>query len=345
MNCAVGTDIDRAAVILRSGGLVAFPTETVYGLGADALDPAAVARLFEAKRRPRFDPIIAHIAKVSWIERVVAQYPAAARLLAERFWPGPLTLVLPKTKRVPDLLTAGLPSVAVRVPDHSLALQLLRAVDRPLAAPSANLFGRLSPTCVEHVVDQFGGMVEYILDGGSCAVGIESTVIDFSKYAETGTAASPAGSRAMLLRPGGIAAEEIEALIGPLLRREASEHGAHSPATSPGMLPKHYAPQTPLLVGADREASAGRRAGLLAFKPENETAGFVAIEVLSVAGDLTEAAANFFAALRRLDALELDLIIARPFPDEGLGVALNDRLRRAAIDPPEATSTSAPGER
>jgi len=335
MSCAVGTDVDRAAAILRRGGLVAFPTETVYGLGADALDPAAVARLFEAKRRPHFDPIIAHIAELSWIEPLVDQLPETPRLLAERFWPGPLTLVLPKTDVVPDLLTAGLPSVAVRVPDHSLALRLLRAVDRPLAAPSANLFGRLSPTCVEHVVDQFGAAVEYILDGGSCGVGIESTVIDFSKQAESGTDDSPSETRGRLLRPGGIGAEEIEALIGPLVRWDTSEHDAHAPAASPGMLPKHYAPQTPLVVDADKESPDGRRAGLLALKPENATTGYAVVEVLSVSGNLTEAAANFFAALRRLDAQQLDLIIARPFPDEGLGVALNDRLRRAAIDPPE----------
>lgn len=314
--------IHHAAAILRAGGLVAFPTETVYGLGANALDEAAVARVFEVKGRPRFDPLIVHVAERRWIPQLVTEFPPQAQQLADRFWPGPLTLVLPKTDRVPDLVTAGAQTVAVRIPDHPLALALLQAVDLPIAAPSANPFGRISPTTAEHVRDQLGERIDLILDGGPCRVGVESTVLQLS------------GGVARLLRPGGVTLEEIESVIGPVLLPAGQPAGGT--LASPGLLPQHYAPRTPLVLAAsvaEIEAvqhAAGRRIGLLCLRPFKGAARFQAVEVLSETGDLREAAAHFFAALRRLDAAGLDLIVARTFPEQGLGRALNDRLRRAA---------------
>ena len=315
----MSSDVARAATILRSGGLVAFATETVYGLGARAFDPEAVARVFEVKERPHFDPLIVHMADQTWLDRLVLQVPDTARQLADRFWPGPLTLVLPKTSQVPDLVTAGLSTVAVRVPRHAQAIELLRAVDMPVAAPSANRFGQLSPTCAEDVAGQLGGRIDFILDGGPCSVGIESTVVQI------------VDGRPRLLRPGGVAAEDIESVIGPVeLVETAQRPGAASPA-SPGMLPKHYAPRTPLQVATDLTGlPVGKRLGLLVLAATDDVSAFEAVEVLSDTADLTEAAANFFAALRRLDARKLDLIVGQPFPNHGLGRALNDRLLRAA---------------
>ena len=318
MTCPIGTDVERAASLLREGRLVAFPTETVYGLGADALNPHAVARIFAAKGRPLFDPLIVHLADASWISRVAAGISLQARELVRHFWPGPLTLVLPKTEAVPDLVTSGLPTVAVRVPDHPVARELLSKADTPAAAPSANLFGRLSPTTAAHVADQLADRIDYILDGGPCRVGVESTVL------------SIATDTPVLLRPGGLPLEEIEAAIGPVARPDVSRHPSAAAQPSPGMLPRHYAPRTPVRIGRAVDFTpAGRRVGLLTWRPEG-LAGFAAIEALSPTGDLTEAAANFFAAMRRLDAQSLDLILAEPFPEHGLGRALNDRLRRAA---------------
>ncbi len=322
MSCPISTDVAEAASILKSGGLVAFPTETVYGLGANALDPKALARIFEVKNRPRFDPLIVHFADRAWLTRLVTRIPTDAQTLLERFWPGPLTLVLPKSNQVPDLVTSGLSTVAIRMPDHAIALQLLANVDLPIAAPSANPFGQLSPTCAEHVADQLGERIDLILDGGSCRVGIESTVLEFSNGGP------------LLLRPGGVPVEQIESVIGPITSR--TEHSIASSPASPGMLPKHYAPRTPLMIAADlasveRDEPREQRVGLLAFEPpKDDTSRFAAVEVLSHTGNLTEATANFFAALRRLDALEYDLIVAQRFPERGLGRALNDRLLRAA---------------
>ncbi|HUG89445.1 MAG TPA: L-threonylcarbamoyladenylate synthase [Planctomycetaceae bacterium] len=333
MMCLTGTDVEHAARLLRDGGLVAFPTETVYGLGANALSATAVARVFEAKERPRFDPLIVHVHEAAQIERLAPGVPDQARVLIERFWPGPLTLVLPKTDLVPDLVTSALPTVALRSPDHAIALELLRRAGVPVAAPSANLFGRLSPTEAAHVAEQLGDRIDYILDGGPCRVGVESTVLDVSREPAT------------LLRPGGLPLEEIEAVIGPVALgdgREPGESGGR-PTPSPGMLPHHYAPTTPLLVVAEIAADVQKlaaavspghaggapRVGLLSLTPEDPSR-FAAVETLSPTGDLREAAAGFFAALRRLDQQQLELMIARPFPEEGLGRALNDRLRRAA---------------
>ncbi|MCE5328079.1 MAG: threonylcarbamoyl-AMP synthase [Planctomycetaceae bacterium] len=311
----VGNEISRAAGILRAGGVVAFATETVYGLGANVFDTEAVARVFEIKGRPRFDPLIAHVSDRRQARSLVACFPKVARKLARRFWPGPLTLVLPKSDRVPDIVTAGLPTVAVRMPDHPAALALIREAGVPLAAPSANPFGRASPTTAEHVRQQLGGDVELVLDGGPCRVGIESTVVSLVE------------GKPALLRAGGVAVEDIEAVVGPVLRpTSAPNHPA-----APGQLPQHYAPRTPLALYAnDLHPVTGQRTGLLSFRGRSVSLGFAAVEVLSPYGDLEEAAANLFAALHRLDALGLDLILADPVPDTGLGLAINDRLRRAS---------------
>ena len=318
MTCPVGTDVERAAALLRSGGLVAFATETVYGLGADALNVTAVARVFDVKGRPRFDPLIVHVSDTSWLSRLTRGVPEPARRLAERFWPGPLTLVLPKTELVPDLVTSGLPTVAVRMPDHPLAQQLLRIAGVPVAAPSANPFGRLSPTRAEHVAEQLGDRIDYILDGGPCRVGVESTVIGW-------TAAAP-----VLLRPGGVMVEQIEEALGQPVLEQPSHQTGNAAAPSPGMLPKHYAPRTPLVIGSLDALAPTGRVGFLLLSPRAVPAQVAAVELLSESGDLVEAASRFFDALRRLDAQDLDVIIAEPFPEHGLGRALNDRLRRAA---------------
>jgi len=326
ITCAIGTDVRRAAAILRDGGLVVFPTETVYGLGGLALETRAVAKIFAAKDRPRFDPLIVHIADPKWLGELVTSVPEMANRLIAEFWPGPLTFVLPKTAFVPDLVTSGLPTVAVRIPDHPLALELLCAVDQPVAAPSANRFGCLSPTRAEHVIEQLGDRIDYVLDGGPCRVGLESTVLDLS------------GETPTLLRPGGLTVEQIEAVIGPVtipaLRAADEPDSASSPGrASPGLLSKHYAPTTPLSVTGDFHCDdSAQRIGLLVPGPISDAAGFAAVEVLSATGDLTESAARFFAALRRLDTCGLDRILAVPFPETGLGRALNDRLRRAAHD-------------
>jgi L-threonylcarbamoyladenylate synthase len=319
VTAAIGTDIDRAASLIAGGGLVAFATETVYGLGANAYDARAVARIFEAKGRPRFDPLIVHLGDASWLPQVASVVSPLAQRLIDAFWPGPLTLVLPKTDRVPDLVTAGLPTVAVRMPAHPSALALLRRANVPIAAPSANLFGHVSPTTAQHVAEQLGSRVDYILDGGPCEVGIESTIIDVS------------GGQPTLLRPGGLALEQLEALIGPIAVVDATSL-ENEPQLSPGRLSRHYATRTPLVIAEGNELPpAGRRAGLLTLIADPLINEFAAVEILSSRGDLAEAAANLFAAMRRLDAAGLDLIVARPVPESGLGRAINDRLRRAAV--------------
>ncbi len=319
MSCPVGTDVSLAARLIREGGLVAFPTETVYGLGADALNPQAVARVFEVKQRPTFDPLIVHIADCARLEQLVVEVPETARRLIERFWPGPLTIVLPKREVVPDLVTAGLPTVAVRMPDHRLALELIRLADRPIAAPSANRFGRLSPTTAQHVMEQLGEKIDYILDGGACRVGVESTVVECSDEG------------LVILRPGGISLEELQTIVQPVRMADDAERGETKAKRSPGRLPQHYAPHKPLVVVDDpRSVADAGRCGLLVLRAVPEAERFGAVEILSQSGDLREAAARFFAALRRLDAAPIERIVAVAFPERGLGRALNDRLRRAA---------------
>lgn len=317
MPCEIGTDIQRAADIIRRGGLVGMPTETVYGLAAHALDPHAVARIFEAKERPAFDPLIVHIPDVSWMPRIAAEFPELAQRLAARFWPGPLTMLLPKTAAVPDLVTSGLPDVAVRIPDHPMALKLMRMSDCPVAAPSANLFGRISPTTALHVADQLAGRVDYILDGGPSGVGVESTVVRLSP-------------RPGLLRPGGVSLEDLVQIAGAMEIVASTDHPGEVAQSAPGMLPQHYAPRTPLILDPSTGQTLRGRWGVLCFQRVPDGREFSAQEVLSPDGSLPEAAANFFAALRRLDELALDGIVAESFPEAGLGRALNDRLRRAA---------------
>ncbi|WP_137125634.1 L-threonylcarbamoyladenylate synthase [Roseomonas sp. HF4] len=312
-------EVERAAALLRAGELVAFPTETVYGLGADARNGRAVAAVFEAKGRPHFNPLICHVADAAaaFAETVP---DARARALADRFWPGPLTLVLPRRPdcRVDLLAGAGLETLAVRVPAHPLALALLRAAATPVAAPSANRSGQVSPTTAQHVLDGLGGRIAAVLDGGACDVGVESTVLDL------------AAGGAALLRPGGVPVEAIEAVIGPVARPlplAAAE--ATRTLRSPGMMLSHYAPSLPVRLGA-REVAADE--ALLAFGPAPPGAG--AVWQLSESRDLREAAARLFAGLRWLDAegrrLGLVRIAAMLVPAEGLGAAINDRLQRAA---------------
>lgn len=311
--------VAEAAGILCAGGLVAFPTETVYGLGADATDDRAVARVFAAKRRPAFNPLIVHVAGLD-AARALVEWTGRAQALAERFWPGPLSLVLPRRASCPvsALAGAGLPSLAVRVPGGDIARALLAQTGRPIAAPSANPAGAVSPTRARHVVDGLGEAVDLVLDGGKCGVGIESTVVDLS------------GENPALLRPGGIPSEAIEAAIGPL-----AEAGPGDAPRSPGQLASHYAPALPLRIDA---AGAGPGEALLSFGP-GAPPGAAVERNLSPSGDLVEAAANLFAALHALDRGDCTGIVAIPVPETGLGRAIMDRLRRAAaprplVDPP-----------
>ena len=314
------TTVERAASILKAGGLVGLPTETVYGLGANALDPVAVARIFAAKERPFFDPLIVHVPDIDGVARVAREFPPMAQRLAQRFWPGPLTLVLPKSDAIPDLVTSGLPSVGVRIPDHDLIRQVMRLAGVPVAAPSANPFGKLSPTTAEHVLRQLGDRVDAILDGGPCRIGIESTVLQVE------------GDRVTLLRYGGVSLEEIEDLIGGI--HHTTEHSTSAPA-GPGMLISHYAPRTPLVVVEELSSvDCSCSTGLLTLKADGDYSKFEQVEVLSPTGDLVLAAANFFQALHRLDRANLGRIVARRFPETGLGRALNDRLKRAAYQEP-----------
>lgn len=311
----IGNDATQAAALLGQGQAVAIPTETVYGLAANAFDPDAVLKVFAIKQRPSFDPLIVHIGRMGQLNEVAAHVPEKARLLIERFWPGPLTVVLPKRASIPDVVTSGLDTVGVRMPSHPLALELLRSLPFPLAAPSANPFGYVSPTTAQHVADQLGSKVPYILDGGPCAVGVESTIIGFM----------PAP---VLLRAGGVPVEDVEAVIGPLGKPITSPVGDRPEA--PGMLASHYAPRKRVVIGdpaAIRLHHHGKRMGVISF---TSNYGEAENEVLSPSGDLHEAARNLFAALRRLDVSDVDLIAAEVFPEVGLGCAINDRLRRAA---------------
>ncbi len=319
----VTTDHRHAARALREGRLVAFPTETVYGLGANALDVDAVARVFAVKQRPFFDPLIVHIGDASRLSELVRDIPPLADRLIKAFWPGPLTLVLPKRPNVPDLVTAGLPTVAVRMPSAPIARQLLCLAAVPVAAPSANLFGRVSPTTAEAVVEQLAGRIPMVLDGGPCPVGIESTVVQ------------PRTDHVVLLRPGGVPVEAIEALGIPVRPPQVSDEPAAS-QPAPGMLPRHYAPRTPLhlfdrLEDVPRDLMRGAVGWLALTAPPSDLADrFVHVEALSAEGSDIEAARNLFAALRRLDAGPAERIIALAVPETGLGRAINDRLRRAA---------------
>ena len=307
--------IDRGARLLREGRLVAFPTETVYGLGGDATSDRAVADIFAAKGRPRFNPLIVHVQGRAEAEKL-ALFDEQACLIADRFWPGPLTLVLRRreTSGLSLLASAGLDTVALRAPAHPVAEALLRAAGRPIAAPSANRSGRVSPTIAAHVAAELGGRVDLILDGGACPVGVESTVLDLT------------GPRPLLLRPGGLTLEDLAETLGPI---ETAPEGETAPR-APGRLPSHYAPKLPVRLDA-MDPRPGE--ALLAFGPAAPP-GFSEVLFLSRNGDLGEAAANLFAMLRRLDRPNFAGIAVMPIPQEGLGRAINDRLRRAAAPRP-----------
>ena len=304
--------ISEAARLLREGNLVAFPTETVYGLGGDATSETAVARIFAIKARPHFNPVIVHVPGIAEAEPL-AELDERAREAARRFWPGALTLVL---RRRADaglslLASAGLDTLALRAPAHPVAQQLLRATGKQIAAPSANRSGRVSPTTAAHVADELGDDVALILDGGACSVGLESTILDLT------------GAVPVLLRPGGITREELIAVFGDIASRRAYDHVPRAP----GSLPSHYAPSLPVRLDA-RDPRPGE--ALLAFGPK-APAGFSEVLCLSRKGDLVEAAANLFAMLRELDRPEFSAIAVMPIPEHGLGLAINDRLRRAAF--------------
>jgi L-threonylcarbamoyladenylate synthase len=308
-----------AADCLRRGGLVAFPTETVYGLGADAANAGAIARLYQAKGRPAFNPLITHVVDLAAAERI-AHLDAVARILAHAFWPGPLTLVLPKALPCPvvDLATAGLDTVAIRVPAHPVARALLRCFGGPVVAPSANLSGHVSPTTASHVKADLEGRIDLIVDGGPVPVGIESTIV--------GCFEAP-----MLLRPGGIGRSEIESVLGRSLIIPPHGRDTNTPQPlAPGMLSSHYAPRARVRVNA---SSVEESEALLAFGPSKPGGADQAIAVmnLSQSGDLAEAAANLFGYLRALDATGARTIAVMPIPAHGLGEAINDRLQRAAM--------------
>ncbi len=330
--------IARAASCLQGGGLVAFPTETVYGLGVHALDAGAVARLFAAKQRPANDPLIVHIRAFADVERLAVQIPDSARQLARRFWPGPLTLVLRRSPFVPDAVTAGLDSVALRVPAHPVARALMAAAGLPVAAPSANLFSRPSPTRAEHVLQDLDGRIDLVIDGGPTNVGIESTVLDLSH------------GRPRILRPGAVTASMLREVLA--VDEDAPALAAGGPMPSPGLLLKHYSPRAPLTVyegpraavdarltrDALAQLDAGHRVALLLAVEDEPLVSRtwplqpsrLEIRYLGAADDAQQVAAGLYAALRDLDAVPVDLILARSFPGEGLGRAVADRMRRAA---------------
>jgi L-threonylcarbamoyladenylate synthase len=319
LSAADAATIGEAARCLAAGGLVAFPTETVYGLGADAGNGRAIARLYEAKGRPAFNPLIAHVPGAA-AARALARFDGDATRLAETFWPGPLTLVLPKAEGCPvaELATAGLDTIAVRVPNHPVAQSILAAFGKPIVAPSANRSGHVSPTTAAHVLADLRGRVDLIVDGGATPVGIESTIV-----ACVGEAA--------LLRPGGLPREDIERALGrpPARAPHRGEAAPDNAPAAPGMLPSHYAPRTPLRLNATQVAPGE---ALLAFGPELAAGANQAARVLNLSarGDLIEAAANLFSHLRSLDGVGASRIAAMPVPHGGLGEAINDRLARAA---------------
>jgi len=313
----IGTDIELAAALLKQDELVGIPTETVYGLAGNALSEPAILKIYEAKNRPKFDPLIAHTYALEAVEDLVEHIPKLAYSLAEAFWPGPLTMLLPKTSNVPDLLTSGLERIAIRIPNHPLVLELLSRLDFPLAAPSANPFGYVSPTTATHVADRLGDKIPYILDGGPCHVGLESTIVGFEN------------DEVMIYRLGGTRVEAIEKIVGKVtLQLNESSNPA-----APGMLKSHYSPGRKMIIGNIGELLKGRdpkTTGIISFQTAYDIPTSN-LAVLSPKGSLEEAARNIFSALRKMDQEHIELILAEFVPNEGLGRAINDRLRRAAV--------------
>jgi len=312
-----GTHINKAREILENGGLVGIPTETVYGLAGNAYDADTVIQIFKVKNRPSFDPLITHTSSLDKARKYVQNIPDIACRLAEAFWPGPLTLLLNKTEKIPDIVTSGLDTVAVRIPDHKITLELLESIDFPLAAPSANPFGYVSPTTAKHVDEQLGDLIPYVLDGGACQIGIESTIIGFD------------GGIPLVHRLGGKIIEEIEEVVGKVKIKSQSS----SNPLAPGMLDSHYSPTKEVLIG-DVEELLNKldplTTGVLAWCKKNEGIPVDQQIVLSAAQNLDEAGKNLFSGLRYLDKMDLETIIVEPVPDSGLGKAINDRLIRAA---------------
>lgn len=316
----IGKDIAKAKQILEAGDLVGIPTETVYGLAGNALYAGAVAKIFETKNRPSFDPLILHTSKIDRVLDFVIEIPEALKPLAEVFWPGPLTLLLPRKSIVPDLVTSGLETVAVRIPFHPLTRDLLAALDFPLAAPSANPFGYISPTQASHVNDQLGEKIDYILDGGSCEVGLESTIVGLEDGQVT------------VYRLGGLDVKRIEKVVGKV---QVMTHSSSNPK-APGLLKSHYAPKKPFVLGdlkklIEEYTNKEIEFAVLSFNDSFQSMIGDRNFILSPKAELHEAAKNLFAAMRILDSMDVSVILAELLPDKGLGKAVNDRLRRASV--------------
>ncbi len=313
----IGSDLQKAIALLQSDEVVGIPTETVYGLAGNALSTKAIAKIFEVKDRPFFDPLIVHVPDIDAAYHYVTHIPEKALLLAHHFWPGPLTLLLPKKAIIPDLATSGLDTVGIRCPQHPLTTQLLKLLPFPLAAPSANPFGYISPTNPHHVNQQLGNKIEYILDGGECKVGLESTIIGFEQ------------DQPIAYRLGGLSIEQLEAVVGTV---QIQLNTSSNPA-APGQLKSHYAPTKKLIIGNLEKLvvdHAHQRTGILAFNREVSGIEISQQRVLSQNSDLSEAAQHLFAYLRELDQLSVDVILAEEVPPIGLGRAINDRLKRAS---------------
>jgi len=316
----IGKDIFKAKAILEQGDLVGIPTETVYGLAGNALNPDAVAKIFAVKNRPDFDPLIIHTSSIDRVLEFTVQIPEVLLPLGEKYWPGPLTILLPKKSIVPDLVTSGLDAVAVRVPSHSLTRELLSILDFPLAAPSANPFGYISPTQASHVNDQLGKKIPYILDGGLCEVGLESTIVGVEN------------GEVFIYRLGGLDVKDIELIVGKV---KIMTHSSSNPK-SPGMLKSHYAPLKPFILGdlemlVEEYLSKGISFAVLSFSDEFRNVPQRLQIQLSQNHNVTEAAKNLFASMRALDTMDVSVILSELLPEQGLGRAINDRLKRAAV--------------
>ncbi|MBS1559750.1 MAG: threonylcarbamoyl-AMP synthase [Bacteroidetes bacterium] len=314
----IGKDIGKAKRLLEAGKMVAIPTETVYGLAGNALNPVVVTDIFKVKDRPYFDPLIVHLPGAEEVTRYASSVPPQAFLLMKTFWPGPLTILLKKQSVIPDLVTSGLDRVGLRCPDHPLTQSLLQSLPFPLAAPSANPFGYISPTTPQHVNDQLGDKIDYILDGGECAVGMESTIVGFENEAP------------VIYRVGGLEVEQIEQVVGKV---KTIIHSSSRPA-APGQLQSHYAPHVRLVLGDIEKLlveHSGKSVGVLSFQKIYQSSAIKKQIVLSQAGKVDEAAQKLFSSLRELDQSLVDLIITEEVPNTGLGRAINDRLRRASV--------------
>ncbi len=313
----IGNHIEQAKALLDQGEVVAIPTETVYGLAGNALNEEAILKIYTVKNRPKFDPLIAHVDSMEKVKELVSEIPDEAMILAENFWPGPITILLDKNSKVPDLLTSGLDRMAVRIPNHPLSLELLSQLDYPLAAPSANPFGYVSPTSAQHVQDQLGDKIKYILDGGMCSIGLESTIIGFED------------GKPVVYRLGGTKVEAIQSVIGKV---DIKVNMSSNPA-APGMLKSHYSPGRKLVLGnidENLKSLDSATTGVISFSDSFDVPQ-TNLAILSKNGDIDEAARNIFAALRKMDQPHIKVILAEYLPNEGLGRAINDRLKRASV--------------